>query len=1181
MGVTHNCLDYSYALEKPLYLSEVTSWHGLIPFALFLMSNLKPAVMVELGTHRGDSYLAFCQAAKEENLSTQCRAVDTWEGDQHSGYYDGSIYQELHRYNERHYSNFSVLIRRKFDDALELFEDSSIDLLHIDGLHTYEAVKHDFNSWLSKMNTSGVVLLHDISERAGDFGVWKFWEELKIKYSTFEIPNFHGLGMVAVGTRIPEILEPLFTNSHKASQAVEFFCTLGTQLVEEETRRVHFKVYMSNDDDFSETNTITYPLPRDNSDHFSVEVELPHSIQGLRIDPADVPTEISNLSVEGLIDRKFDFHSLNVETAVWHGFLKKNENTVTSLNDGQILLAPESIKNLIRLRIAFDYRILSREDLDQVMNQMMVDYERLESNIAIVNDQLQIAHDIQNQFESKYMDILRKAEVLGASLLDEENERMNLSKELSVAKQEIESFNVVNNAANAVINRQQDELSGLREMNRLVTQEIMAMKATKGWRLLDAIRTARTYLKQPISTARQLFTSVRLHGAKVTLQRISKKIHPINTTIDYNLWQHEQEIAFLSKSATLLRVIDGWAQRPLISVIMPTYNSKLVWLRDAVASLQKQLYKRWELIISDDCSTNEETLSLLRELANLDERIHVLFNNKNKGIAENTNIALDRATGDLVTFLDHDDLLSPCALYEVARIYVEKNFDILYSDEDKLGEFGKYEEPFFKPDYSPDYLLSCNYFNHLTVYHKDIITKTGLLRTEYDGAQDYDLLLRATECSSKVVHVPKILYHWRKVPGSTAASFDSKAYAHLAGKNAIEAALNRRGEEGHVQDTGYPGHYRVERKLTGLPLASIIIPIRDKIELLKNLMESLAKSTYKNVEIIVVDNGSQEQETLDYLSRQKNIKVMELNIPFNYSRLNNLAAKEAAGDFLIFLNNDIEVITPTWIEQMLQHAMRPSVGVVGAKLFYPNDTIQHAGVVLGIGGVAGHSHKYFPRRLMGYFSSLVDIKNYSAVSAACMMVPKRVFEEVGGFEEDNLPVAFNDVDLCLRIREREYLCVWTPWAELYHHESISRGYHVDPKEVLYMQKRWGPIIRNDPYYNPHLSLEREDYSLDLTRIEVDSTIDSVYTTLNSLSRKFMKDAHIADTFTEEAMEALIGVYLVRTDLQKAFNISDMESFRHLLRWAVNEGSGRDSAQHILSPYKKAYMDTLKAVMSKA
>ena len=267
----------------------------------------------------------------------------------------------------------------------------------------------------------------------------------------------------------------------------------------------------------------------------------------------------------------------------------------------------------------------------------------------------------------------------------------------------------------------------------------------------------------------------------------------------------------------------------------------------------------------------------------------------------------------------------------------------------------------------------------------------------------------------------------------------------------------------------------------GQPLVSIIIPMRDKVELLKNLMESLAKSTYKNVEIIVVDNDSKEQETLDYLSRQENIKVMECNLPFNYSRLNNLAAKEAAGDFLIFLNNDIEVITPTWIEQMLQHAMRASVGVVGAKLFYPNETIQHAGVILGIGGIAGHAHKYLPRHSMGYCLSLLDTKNYSAVTGACMMVPKRVFDEVEGFDEENLLVSFNDVDLCLRLRERGYLCVWTPWAELYHHESASRGYHVDTKEALYMQKRWSTLIDNDPYYNLHLSLEREDYSFDLTR----------------------------------------------------------------------------------------------------
>lgn len=617
-----------------------------------------------------------------------------------------------------------------------------------------------------------------------------------------------------------------------------------------------------------------------------------------------------------------------------------------------------------------------------------------------------------------------------------------------------------------------------------VRNEVRAMSNTKGWRALNILRMVRFSAKHPLQTCRKIEYSMKHLGLRGTIDRIHgkylKEIQTSHLQVSYDEWMRQLENNNDNYCAIVTEV-DGWDHQPLVSVLMPTYNSKVAWLEAAIESLIRQPYNRWELVVSDDASTDSETVGYLDYLSKMDDRINVVKNVNNLGISGATNVALQAAKGELISFMDHDDCLSPWALYEVVKVYRETSFDICYSDEDKLDENGRYCDAFFKPDYSPDYLMSCNYFNHLTVYSRNVTETIGLFRGELDGSQDHDYLLRAVEKFGNITHIPKVLYHWRKVPGSTAQAFDSKSYAHDAGKLAIGEALNRRGEEGDVIDTGFPGHYRVRRHLIQGPLVSIIIPIKDKVDLLKTCLDSIRKkSTYRSYEILIVDNGSVEKQTTDYLQRQSDCRVLRYDIPFNYSRLNNLAAAEARGDYLLFLNNDTEVITPEWLEEMLQHGTRTGVGVVGSKLLYPDNRIQHAGVVLGIGGVAGHSHKYFPRHAGGYFSTLADIRNYSAVTGACMLVPTELFRDINGFDEVNLGVAFNDVDLCLRIRERGYLCVYTPYAELYHFESVSRGDSLDPAEVYYMLERWGNHLSADPYYNVHLSKTSEDFQMSFT-----------------------------------------------------------------------------------------------------
>lgn len=529
------------------------------------------------------------------------------------------------------------------------------------------------------------------------------------------------------------------------------------------------------------------------------------------------------------------------------------------------------------------------------------------------------------------------------------------------------------------------------------------------------------------------------------------------------------------------RRVAALARRPLVSVVTPVYNTPADVLDAAIHSVRGQLYPEWELCLFDDCSTKEHVRPALERHAAGDARIRLGFGEENGGISAALNGALALATGEYVAFLDHDDELTPDALLEMVSAIEETGADILYSDEDKRDARGRRHDAFFKPDWSPDFFLSIMYTCHLTVMRRDLVERIGGFRKGFEGSQDYDLWLRAVEQTDRIVHVPMILYHWRQIPGSTAVDVSNKGYAHERSKRAIGEALTRRGIAGTVGDGPVPTSFRVVRHVVDDPLVSIIIPTRDRVDLLSTAIRGIEEKTdYRNVEVIVVDNGSTDPATLEYLDRSPH-RVLRDDGAFNFSRLNNRAVAEAHGQFVLLLNNDTEPIDPGWLRAMVEHAQRPEVGLVGAKLLYPSGKVQHGGVVLGIGGVAGHSHKYFTRDASGYFQALNLIRNFSAVTAACVLMRKEVFDEVGGLDEVNLAVAFNDVDFCLRVRERGYLCVWTPYALVAHFESESRGFELNAKEIDYMIVRWGEQLFRDPYYNPNLTLVHEDFSFDLTR----------------------------------------------------------------------------------------------------
>ncbi len=529
--------------------------------------------------------------------------------------------------------------------------------------------------------------------------------------------------------------------------------------------------------------------------------------------------------------------------------------------------------------------------------------------------------------------------------------------------------------------------------------------------------------------------------------------------------------------------------RPKISIIMPVYNVDPKWLDLAIKSIKNQWYKNWELCIVDDCSTNKKTINYLNKLN--DSKIKVKFLKQNLNISGASNEALKMATGEYIALMDNDDEITDNALYEVVKVINQTGAEFIYSDEDKIDMKGNLCEPHFKPDYSPDMFLSQNYISHLGVIKKSLIEKVGGFTVGLEGAQDYDLYLKVLEHTDEIEHIPKVLYHWRKIPGSTASEFSEKSYAQEAGRLALENAMKRRKRKATVLNGKFPGTYRVKYKIDKNPLVSIIIPFKDKPELLKICIESiLTKSTYKNFEIIGISNNSSNLETFKEMDRltsmDSRVQFKEYNIPFNYSKINNYAVEKfAKGEHIILLNNDIEIISEDWIESMLEFSQRKDVGAVGAKLYYPNNTIQHAGVIIGLGGVAGHSHKHFSKDDPGYFFRSHIIQNLSGVTAACLMVKKSLYEEVNGLDEVNLKVAFNDVDFCLRLRERGYVNVYNPYVEAYHHESISRGYEDNPEkikrfqsEIDYMKKRHKQILeKGDPYYNVNLTLDYENFSL--------------------------------------------------------------------------------------------------------
>lgn len=565
----------------------------------------------------------------------------------------------------------------------------------------------------------------------------------------------------------------------------------------------------------------------------------------------------------------------------------------------------------------------------------------------------------------------------------------------------------------------------------------------------------------------------------------------IKNKIFYRIKKRKKKYGILKEKEVKYQQNYKFDKNIKFSILVPLYNTPTNFLVDMINSVKEQTYQNWELCLADASDKNEQEIySVCNNFLSEDNRIKYK-KIENKSISENTNECADMSTGEYIVLFDHDDILSRGALFEIAKVIDEKKSDYIYTDEALFkNDIKKPTAIHCKPDFSPDTLRSYNYICHLSAFQKELFYEVGMFRKEYNGSQDYDLALRLSEKAKNIVHIDKVLYFWRVHQNSVSSGVDAKPYTITSAKKALQDHLERIGLDGDVQDSKDLSTYKINYKMKGNPLISIIIPNKDHISDLEVCINSIYnKSTYKNFEILIIENNSEDKETFEYYekiqNKHNNLKVIYYKDKFNYSRINNFGVKHCTGEYILLLNNDVEVLVDNWLEEMLMFAQREDVGAVGCKLYYPNDTIQHAGVIVGLGGVAGHSHKNYDRDSSGYMFRLNVAQNMSACTAACLMIRKSIFEEVNGFDE-KFEVAFNDIDLCLKIRKIGKLIIYTPYSELYHYESISRGNEDTPEKIKRFQgeikrfkDKWGDFLTSgDPYYNSNLTLDREDFSLE-------------------------------------------------------------------------------------------------------
>lgn len=829
---------------------------------------------------------------------------------------------------------------------------------------------------------------------------------------------------------------------------------------------------------------------------YSLTIPVVKNIRLLRVDPSDAYAIVTlkkccAAGVDGVFDLPWQAN----------GFVSGN-TILFDTSDPQIWITelPEKIEeirivlNVVQVTpdIAENYRrqIYIRTQAEERSREEMTALEAAKEEVSqkLADNEAAYQAELADREAAYQAELAGRETVYQAELADRE-----AAYQAELADQETAKAEISQELAHykthyfAAINQREDLSRRLAEVQNAYN----VISNAAFWKMTKPLRVVLDFIKRLLRSNRytRLFCKglkcLKENGVRYTWRKVKDKLrHRQNFLALAARPLYTQEELDAQRTYTFSRAVK-------FSIVVPLYNTPQVFLHEMIRSVLDQTYGNWELCMADG-SDQEHTYvgRICQEYARKDKRVVYRKLDANKGISENTNACIGMATGDYIGLLDHDDLLHPAVLYDVMTAICEKDADFIYTDEktffDKPADG---YDPHFKPDFSPDTLRSYNYICHFTVFSRQLMENAGgKFRSEFDGSQDYDLILRLTEKAEHIVHIAKSLYYWRIHKSSTSYDVSTKPYITDAAKDALAEHLERIKLSASVRDSRVSSIYHIHYEIKGTPLISILIPNKDHIDDLKKCVQSiLEKTTYSNWEIIVVENNSTEKSTFDYykeLETDPRIRVVSWAEGFNYSAINNYGVQFAKGEHFLLLNNDTEVISPNWLEEMLMFSQRSDVGAVGAMLYYPDDTIQHAGVIVGLGGVAAHSHRHFRRGDGGYANRLTLVQNLSAVTGACMMLRREVWEQVGGLDE-SFVVALNDVDLCLRIRQAGYLVVWTPYAELYHYESKSRGYENTPeKEARFEDEkrrfrlRWEQeLLKGDPYYNPNLTLDREDFSL--------------------------------------------------------------------------------------------------------
>ena len=929
MTMKFNPLHYELCFAEPRRLTEVDPWHEHIPFAFACMQMLRPRVFVELGTHKGDSYCAFCQAVDMIGLATKCYAVDHWKGDKQAGFYDPEVLEELRSYHDALYGRFSRLLQSTFDKALAYFSDGTVDLLHIDGLHTYKAAKHDFERWLPKMSDRGVVLMHDTNVRERNFGVWKLWEELEALYPNFHFFHGHGLGILAVGKNVDaECLAFVSLDDVAKRRVSEFFSNLGNKFA------------------------LTARLAR---------------LQD-RLSDADA----------SIAERDADSDRLTGELAA------------------------------------------VREER-----------ERLTAELAAVREERErLTAELSQVYASTSWRVSAPVRFLGRA--------------------------VQGLATYVRWTPHRNQKAPIIPFIKSVMQK--AWWAVRHRRLPMSITAWRTALYRHYVAHQAFYAELQLRqpdsGADQELH-----IHDWQRQAPYERWLENNRLTAKLRQLMARDAAKIAENGPKISIVVPLYNTSPDFLHELIVSVTSQIYPNWELCLADDASSAPHVKEIVASYQKQDARIKAIFHAKNRHISHATNSALSLATGQYVALLDHDDVLPPDALLHVAEcILGTPGVDWIYTDEDKIDESGKRFAPQFKGEWSPEMAITHNYTHHLTVIRTALVDQVGGMRPGFEGAQDLDLFLRVAEATSfdKVRHIPQICYHWRAHRDSTAARGDQKQYIFDAAKKAIEEALARRNLAAGVElptlaKTRSMCLYQLRwaKDILADNPVTIVIPTRDQADLLRKCIESLRRTVDDHhVKLVIIDDKSVEPDTLAYFAELKErrifgCKVVRNSHPhegFNYSRLMNIAIDHVDTEYLLHLNNDIFATTPGWLEDMVGWLSVDGVGIVGAKLHYPDGRIQHAGVVAG--GADALPWEHFEGQQaddVGYLALPHAARNVSAVTGACLLTTKSLYRALGGFDEERFSVEFNDIDFCLRAIARGERVVISPQATLTHVTGASRS----------------------------------------------------------------------------------------------------------------------------------------------